>query len=48
MEYDAVKKLDWEWQVMDGAITKAPLGGKKHRPQPNRQAKIWNKAKHPR
>ena len=43
VEYDAVKKLDWKWQVMDGAITKAPLGGKKHRPQPNRQAKIWNK-----
>jgi putative transposase len=36
MEYDVVKKLDWEWQVMDGAITKAPLGGKKYWPQPNR------------
>jgi len=48
MEYDAVKKLDWTWQVMDGAITKAPLGGKKHGPQPNRQAKIWNKAQPPR
>jgi len=36
MEYDVVKKLDWEWQVMEGAITKAPLGGKKYWPQPNR------------
>jgi len=31
MEYDAEKRLDWKWQSMDGAITKAPLGGKKHR-----------------
>ena len=36
VEYDAVKKLDWEWQAMDGAITKAPLGGKKYRSKPNR------------
>jgi putative transposase len=35
VEYDIEKRLDWEWQVMDGAITKAPLGGKKHRPKPN-------------
>jgi len=27
--YDAVKGLDWEWQAMDGAMTKAPLGGKR-------------------
>ena len=31
MEYDAEKRLNWKWQAMDGAITKAPLGGKKHR-----------------
>jgi len=48
MEYDAVKGLEWEWQAMDGAMTKAPLGGKKHRPKPNRQAKIRNKTKSPR
>jgi len=35
-EYDAKKGLDWEWQAMDGAMTKAPLGGKIHRPQPYR------------
>ena len=28
LEYDAKIGLDWEWQSMDGAITKAPLGGK--------------------
>jgi transposase len=35
LEYDELKGIDWEWQSMDGAITKAPLGGKKKRPQPH-------------
>ena len=26
-EYDAIKGLDWSWLAMDGAMTKAPLGG---------------------
>src|SRR5437667_9933076 len=26
LDYDALKGLDWEWQAMDGAMTKAPLG----------------------
>ena len=26
-EYDALEGIDWEWQLMDGAMTKAPLGG---------------------
>jgi len=34
--YDEAKGIDWEWQAMDGAMTKAPLGGKRHRPQPDR------------
>jgi len=25
-EYDEVKGIDWKWQTMDGAMTKAPLG----------------------
>lgn len=29
-EYDQLKGIEWEWQAMDGAITKAPLGGKGH------------------
>ena len=33
-EYDALKGIDWAWQSMDGAMTKAPLGGGKNRPQP--------------
>jgi len=28
--YDALKGVDWEWQAMDGAMTKAPLGGKRN------------------
>ena len=29
--YDNKTGIDWKWQAMDGVITKAPLGGKKHR-----------------
>jgi len=44
VEYDGLKGIDWSWQAMDGAMTKAPLGGEKdgqesHRPrQARRQA----------
>ena len=31
--YDELKGLDWSWLSMDGAMTKAPLGGGKNRPQ---------------
>ena len=34
--YDEKVGINWEWQSMDGAITKAPLGGKKYRTKPNR------------
>jgi len=27
IEYDQIKGLDWEWQTIDGTMTKAPLGG---------------------
>ena len=29
--YDALVGLDWAWLAMDGAMTKAPLGGEKNR-----------------
>lgn len=32
-EYDKLRGLDWGWLSMDGAMTKAPLGGEKNRPQ---------------
>ena len=31
IEYDVRHGLDWEWQAMDGAMTKAPLGGERNR-----------------
>ena len=34
-EYDEMKGIQWNWQSMDGAMTKAPLGGEKNRPQPH-------------
>jgi len=36
LEYDQAKGVDWEWQAMDGAMTKAPLGGKRNRSQSHR------------
>ena len=41
VEYDALQGIDWEWFAMDGAMTKAPLGGGKggqesDRPRQNR------------
>lgn len=35
--YDELRGIDWEWMSMDGAMTKAPLGGEKNRSQPDRQ-----------
>jgi putative transposase len=35
--YDENNTIDWKWQAMDGVITKAPLGGKKHRTKSHRQ-----------
>src|SRR4029453_1889467 len=29
VEYEALKGIAWEWLAMDGAMTKAPLGGEK-------------------
>jgi transposase len=36
VEYDALRGLDWAWLAMDGAMTKAPLGGEKGRQEPDR------------
>ena len=35
-KHDALKGIDLAWQSMDGAMTKAPLGGGKNRPQSHR------------
>lgn len=31
--FDEVHGIDWDWLSMDGAMTKAPLGGEKNRSQ---------------
>jgi putative transposase len=33
--FDELVGIDWEWLSMDGAMTKAPLGGEKNRSQSN-------------
>ena len=44
-KYDRLKGIDWSWISMDGAMTKAPLGGEKNRSKPYRPRKNWRKAK---
>lgn len=36
LAFDEAKGIDWEWQAMDGIMTKAPLGGGKDGPQSHR------------
>ena len=38
-EYDELKGLDWEWSAMDGAMTKAPLGGERTGKNPTDRGK---------
>lgn len=42
-EYDTLEGLDWEWQSVDGAMTKAPLGGENTGPNPTDRAKSGTK-----
>lgn len=42
LAYDEAKGIDWKWLSMDGAMTKAPLGGEKNRPQPHRSRQERN------
>lgn len=35
-EYDDLVGIDWQWQSLDGAMTKSPLGGEKNREKPDR------------
>ena len=43
-EYDALQGIDWEWLAMDGAMTKAPLGGEKGGEEPDRSRQDWHQA----
>ena len=43
VDYDALQGIDWAWLAMDGAMTKAPLGGKKVGKNPTDRGKIGTK-----
>jgi len=43
MEYDKVKGIDFEWQSVDGAMTKAPLGGEQTGNNPTDRGKSGTK-----
>jgi len=44
MEYDELAGIDWEWQSLDGAMRKSPLGQEKVGPNPTDRGKKWSKA----
>jgi putative transposase len=41
--YDDLVGLDWQWQSVDGAMTKAPLGGEKTGKNPTDRGKLGTK-----
>jgi putative transposase len=43
-EYDDLKGIQWEWQCIDGAMSKAPLGGGKNRAQSHRSGQVRHQA----
>lgn len=45
MEYDELSGITWDWQSIDGSITKAPLRGENNRPQSHRSSKVRNQTK---
>lgn len=46
LEYDELKGIDWSWLALDGAMTKAPLGGEKNRSQSMRPRQRWRQTQH--
>ena len=43
LEYDEMEGIEWEWQAMDGAMTKAPLGRGASGKNPTDRAKMGTK-----
>jgi putative transposase len=39
-QFDELCGIEWDWLAMDGAITKAPLGGEKNRAQSHRPGQV--------
>lgn len=46
-EYDELQQIQWAYQAMDGALTKAPLGGEKNRAESDRPRQDGHQAQHP-
>ena len=46
-EYDELKCLDWEWQSLDGCMTKAPLAQESVGKNPTDRGKNGDKTQHP-
>jgi len=46
MEYDKKKGIGWKWLSMDGAMTKAPLGGGKNRRKSDRSCQKRHETQH--
>src|SRR5262249_21917173 len=47
VDYDALRGIDWAWLAMDGAMTKAPLGGEKGGQDPDRSRQKRHQAQYP-
>src|SRR6516225_7932233 len=43
-EYDELEGIQWQWQSIDGTMTKAPLGGEKNRPESHGSSQIGDQA----
>ena len=43
-EYDELIGIDWQWQSLDGAMTKSPLGGEKNWEKPDRSGQVGGQA----
>jgi len=43
-QYDELEGIQWDWQSIDGAMTKAPLGGEKNRAQSDRSGQVRHQA----
>ena len=44
LAYDELEGIDWEWQAIDGAMTKAPLGGEKDGQEPHGSRQVGREA----
>jgi transposase len=43
-EYDELIGIDWQWQSLDGAMTKSPLGGEKNGEKSDRSGQAGRQA----